>query len=147
MGQLDAVLAEVRAAWPQYLGGAWEQLARDRVARHKIGGRVWRPATSWWGMTIDREPLQLDVVATCVDDPQRVLVGEVKVSATAAEVRAIAERLRRDAARCPELVGKSVEVAVWVLRGRRRVPGICVLGAEDVVGPPPGSPRRRSRRR
>lgn len=145
MGQLDAVTTEVRAAWPQYLGGAWEQLVRDSVARFAIGGRRWHPASSWWGTTVDGAPLQLDVVAACTDDPRRVLVGEAKVTATSAEVRTIAERLRRDAARCPELIGKSVEVAVWVLRGRRQVPGITVLGADDVVGRPEGLAKHRRR--
>jgi len=147
MGQLDAVVADVRAAWPQYLGGAWEQLARDRVAHLEIGGRRWRPATSWWGMTIDGEPLQFDLVAESADAPRRVLVGEVKLAATTAEVRAIAERLQRNATRCPELVGKNVEVAVWVLRGRRQVPGVTVLGPEDVVGRPKVPAPRRQRPR
>lgn len=65
-----------------------------------------------------------------------VLVGEVKVAATAKEVHAIAERLRRDAARCPDLVGTRIEVAVWVLEGRGEVAGIPVVRAEQVVGTP-----------
>ncbi len=139
MGQLPVVLADVRRAWPQYLGGAWEQIARDSVSRLEIAGRRWLPASSWWGADLHREPLELDVVAGCSDDRDRVLVGEVKVSATAREVRAIADRLRRDAARCPDLVGRQVEVAVWVLNGSGKVPGVTVVRAEDVVG----RPRRR----
>jgi uncharacterized protein len=136
MGQLPLVLADVRRAWPQYLGGAWEQIARDSVARTKVGGRRWLPAAAWWGAGLDRQPLEFDVIAQCSDDGDRVLVGEVKVSATAREVRGIAERLRRDATRCPDLVGKQIEVAVWVLRGSGEVSGVEVVRAEDVVGKP-----------
>jgi hypothetical protein len=136
LGQLPLVLADVRAAWPQYLGGAWEQIARDSVARTEIAGRRWLPASAWWGAGIDRQPLELDVVAACADGTKRVLVGEVKVTATAREIAAIAERLRREVARCPDLVGYDVDFAVWILRGSARVPGVTVLRAEDVVGAP-----------
>jgi uncharacterized protein len=135
-GQLPLVMREVRTAWPQYLGGAFERIARDSVARLSIAGRRWLPASSWWGVGLDREPLEIDVVAECVDDSSVVLLGEVKVAATSREVRAIAARLRRDAARCPDLVGRRCEFAVWVLRGRGGVPGVTVVRAEDVVGVP-----------
>ena len=140
------VAAEVRRAWPQYLGSAWEQIARDSVARLLIAGHRWRPAQHWWGAATDREQLELDVVAECSDDSRRVLVGEVKIAATAREVRAIADRLARDAARCPELAGRKVELAVWVLRGPVRVPGVTVITAEDVVRRP-ARVRTRVRRR
>jgi uncharacterized protein len=135
-GQLSLVLREVRAAWPQYLGGVWERIARDSVARLSIAGRRWLPASSWWGVGLDREPLEFDVVAESVGDPSVVLLGEVKVTATPREVRAIAAKLRRDAARCPDLIGRKCEVAVWVLRGRGQVPDVTVVRAEDVVGVP-----------
>jgi len=88
-------------------------------------------------MAGDRQPLELDVVAECADDPGLVLVGEAKVSATAREVRGIAAELQRNAARCPELVGRRLQPVVWVLRDRPRVPEVTVLSAEDVVGEPP----------
>jgi AAA+ ATPase superfamily predicted ATPase len=136
-GQLDIVASEVETSWAQFLGSAWERIARDSLPRLQIAGRRWRPASAWWGMTGDRKPLELDVVAECADDPRLVLVGEAKVSATAREVRRIAAELQRNAARCPELVGRRVQPVVWVLRGRPRVPEVTVLSAEDVVGKPP----------
>lgn len=147
LGQIDLVAAEVRSAWPQYLGGVWEQMARDSVARLEIAGRRWRPATSWWGSVATREPLQFDVVAECVEDPGRVLVGEAKVAATRTEVESLAARLRRDAARCPDLAGRRIDVAIWVLRGRPGAPGVAVFTAADVVGVPAKSGSRRTRRR
>ncbi|MEO6597425.1 MAG: ATP-binding protein [Planctomycetota bacterium] len=145
IGQLDVVASEVRSSWPQFLGGVWERMARDSVPRLTIAGRRWHPAAAWWGMAADRQPLELDVVARCVDDPRLVLVGEAKVTATVREVRRIEAQVMRDAARCPELAGCKVQPAVWVLRGRPRVPGVAVVTADDVVGRPP-TPKRASRR-
>lgn len=136
MGQLPLVMQDVRRAWPQYLGGAWERIARDSVARLRIGGRNWRPASSWWGTGLDRRPLELDVVAECSEDRKIVLVGEVKVSATVREAKAIAERLRRDAVRCPDLAGRRIECAVWSLGGRGDAAGVAIVRAEQVVGRP-----------
>jgi len=142
LGQLDLVLPEVRREWPRFLGAAWERIARDRVARLSIAGRRWRPASSWWGAGEDRQPLELDLVAENADGSRCVLVGEVKLTATVREVRAIAARLRRDAARCPDLAGREVVPAVFVLRGRAAVAGVEVVGAEQVVGRPPARDRR-----
>ncbi len=132
-GQLGEVAGEVERQWPQFLGGAWEQMARDSVARLTIGRRRWRPATRWWGSANDRVAIELDVVAEAADDRRHVLVGEAKLAATAGEISGIRERLAHDAARCPELAGRRCTFAVWVLRGARRSAGVELITAEDVV--------------
>ncbi|HEX5054772.1 MAG TPA: ATP-binding protein [Planctomycetota bacterium] len=130
VGQLDAVAAEVERDWPVYLGMAWEQMARDSVAQLEIAGDRWRPALRWWGASTERTPIEIDVVAESVGDRRKVLVGEAKLTATAKEVRGIAERLARDAARCPELLGRRVSVAVWVLRVARPPADVEVITAD-----------------
>lgn len=77
------------------------------------------------------------MVAACADGSKRVLVGEVKVTATVREIAVIAARLAREVQRCPDLVGYAVDFAVWVLRGSGSVPGVTVLRADHVVGSPP----------
>jgi AAA+ ATPase superfamily predicted ATPase len=132
-GQLRAVAAEVWRAWPSFLGGAWEQIARASVARLEIDGRRWRPASRWWGAATDRTPVEIDIVAESADDRRHVLVGEAKLTATAAEQRALAAELLRNAARCPELAGRRITAAVWVLRARGRAGIGNLVRAADVV--------------
>jgi len=133
-GQVDDVAAEVERAWPQFLGLCWEQVARDSVARLQIAGSKWRPAERWWGATTDRQQVEIDIVAESTKDKRHVLVGEAKLTATAREVRQFADRLARNAARCPELAGRRCSVAVWVLRGAKGATGVEVVSADDVIG-------------
>jgi len=132
-GQRRVVLQEIQRAWPQYLGQVWEELARSSVPRIRIAGQAWGPAARWWGAGVDRQPMELDIVADGVDAPRTVLVGEVKTSCTPAEARALLSGLEQKAARCPALRDKIVVPTVWVLalRGRTRNPHI--IQARDVV--------------
>jgi hypothetical protein len=132
-GQIDDVVASVERGWPQHLGAAWEQIARDSVARVRVAGERWRPASRWWGAGRDGKPLEIDVVAVHDRSPDRILVGEAKLAATAREARALLDDLVRRAARCPALEGKRVEPALWVLRPRGRITDARVLGAGAVV--------------
>lgn len=123
-GQAQEVLASVRTAWPAYLGGAWEILARQGLARLEVGGRRWEPGVSWWGRGEDGEPLELDVVARATDDPDTVLVGEAKLSCRPAEVEARLAGLRARADRCPPLRGKRIVPVLFVFRPGRRGRGV-----------------------
>src|SRR5204862_4660005 len=40
-------------------GLEWEELARRSVARMRIGGRRWLPASRWWGNGLDGRLLEL----------------------------------------------------------------------------------------
>ncbi len=116
-GQTDGVLADVQAHWPGFLGGAWETLARDAVARRPVAGESWFPAARWWGAGTDRRPLELDLVARHAADPGRVLVGEAKVHATPGEVPRLLSALADRARRCPTLAGHATDVRLFVLDG------------------------------
>lgn len=153
-GQGGTVWRDVERAWPSYLGHAWEHMARASVARITIGGEEWKPASRWWGPGLDRQPLEIDIVAEHRDDPRRVLVGEAKLSASDRELRASMADLAAKVARCPELRGRKAQYAMWVLRRRGRADGP-VVGPDELLaqgafrqGDPltPGSPAaRRSR--
>lgn len=116
-GQVDGVLADVRQRWSSYLGGIWEGLARESASRMEIGGESWLPAQRWWGAGLDRRPLEMDLLARHATCPERVLVGEAKVSATPEEIPRLLSELADRARRCPELVGKSLDLRLWVLDG------------------------------
>lgn len=126
-GQIAGVLEGIQRQWAQFLGGVWEDLARDSVARLPIGGQRWLPAGRWWAREVE-----LDVVAAHADDTGRILVGEVKRSATPDEVPRLRADLERRASLCPLLAGARVEPWLWVLEGvPRGTPGVVV--GEEVV--------------
>jgi hypothetical protein len=116
-GQVDGVLAALKQRWSSYLGGIWEGLAREGASRLEIGGESWLPAQRWWGAGLDKRPLELDLLARHATCPERVLVGEAKVSATPEEIPRLFSELADRAHRCPELVGKSLDLRLWVLDG------------------------------
>jgi len=133
-GQVRLVAAEVRRAWPQYLGQAWEEVVRENVARTRLFGASWLPAGRWWGPGRDGRPLELDVVSRRVDDPDTFLLGEVKTSCTAGEAQALLARLEDQQSRCPVLAGKRVRLALFVLRPAGRWRDERVVTAEAFVG-------------
>lgn len=130
--QIDGVLADLKARWPTYLGGVWEALARDSVARLPIDGESWLPAQRWWGAGTDRHPLELDIVAQSAEQPHRVLVGEAKLHATPQEVPLLLAELSDRARRCPALAGKTLAFRLWILEGTP-VDGTRVLTGNEVI--------------
>ncbi len=115
-GRTAAVLEDVRSDWPRHLGPAWEVLVREQVARRGALGEEWLPPARWWGPGRDRRPLELDLVAESARSPDRVLVGEVKLSLEPGEVERELASLRRRAEACPALEGRELVPAVWALR-------------------------------
>jgi uncharacterized protein len=132
-GEVDAIARRVEEGWPHHLGEAWEDLARESVVRLELFERRWRPAARWWGPGADHRPLEIDVVAESAEDPDTVLCGEVKRSATSADVRRAIDEVRAKAGRCPALSGKVVLVCVWILRRKGAVRRKEVVGASAVL--------------
>jgi len=131
--QVEAVSREVEAAWPEHVGGVWEDLARRSVARLGIGGASWHPASRWWGRGRNGEPLELDMVAEAAGDPSRVLVGEAKRSCTVREAAALLAQIRDRASECPPLRGKEIVPVLMVARLRGRGRQASILTADDVL--------------
>lgn len=83
--------AEVRSLRPTFdvfLGQHWERLVRETLVRRPLPGVPLRMAkvARWWGTGLDRRPMEIDVVAES-PDRKTLLVGECKLSLTAAEAR------------------------------------------------------------
>jgi hypothetical protein len=136
-GKLDAVWTDVSAAWPQHVGEAWEDLCRRSVSRMKIAGASWGGVARWWGRGPGAEPIELDLVAACDDDPGRVLVGEVKRACSTRDVPRLLADLRRRAALVPDLKDRRIEVSLWLLKPSpglgARVDGGTIIDAARVL--------------
>jgi hypothetical protein len=62
--------------------------------------------------------VEIDLIAEAADDPELVLVGEVKHRLRQAEIGRALRDLQDRAARCPVLSGHRIQAATWVLEGR-----------------------------
>lgn len=80
----------------------------------------------------DGQAGEIDIIAEKIDDDDDVLVGEVKHSASPADIPRLFGDLESKAGRCPELKGKKCTFALWVLKGVK--PERNVLTAGDVIG-------------
>jgi len=92
----------ILAPFGVFLGISWEQMVREGLRRHPLPdlpGR-WRKVARWWGTGLDRSPMEVDVVAESVDG-ETLLVGEAKLSLTAAEARRTMNILQAKAAKLP----------------------------------------------
>ena len=83
----------LRPAFDVYLGQAWEDMVRMTLMRKPVpGGRGrWRKVSRWWGSGLNRQPMEIDVLAESIDG-KTLLAGEVKLSLTRREAEhALAE--------------------------------------------------------
>jgi uncharacterized protein len=110
--QIAAVERDIARRFAHHAGEVWEELARRSVPRLGCFGKSWGPASRWWGSGLDRQPLEVDLVAES-ETGDSILVGEVKWSATADVARARKE-LERKAERLPFVAGREVFLALWL---------------------------------
>lgn len=126
-GLVATVEEEILQRLGHHIGEVWEELARASVPLLRIGDRTWGAAGRWWGPGLDRQPLEVDLVAYSLDGGS-VLVGEVKWAAPKDTERLLAE-LEAKARRLPVATGKEVVLALWL---KAPVEG---PGADRVVTP------------
>jgi AAA+ ATPase superfamily predicted ATPase len=85
---------------PQHTAEVFEVLARRCVPRLAIAGQEWGSARRWWGSGHSGQQMEIDVVAESLDG-KNLLLGEVKLSATAVEMDRIQKQLQVKGAQLP----------------------------------------------
>ncbi len=116
MGIMDIPETILRREFGAYVGGHWEDLARQSVPFLPIGGLRWGLASRWWGAGTDGLPMEFDVVAESLDR-QNVLVGEVKWTGDRVSPVKVAEGLMAKVSRAPFVKGRKVVPALWLRSG------------------------------
>lgn len=111
-GLIEIVETEIVERLGHHFGEIWEELARASAPHLEIGGKRWGLAGRWWGPGIDRQPLEVDLVAES-SDGRSVLVGEVKWAAPRDAGRLLAE-LEIKASRLPWLAGREPHCVLWL---------------------------------
>ncbi len=131
MGIMDAAAETLQKEFSSYVGGHWEDLARQSVPFLGIGGLRWGLAARWWGVGTDGVPMEFDVVAESLDG-QAVLIGEVKWTGERSSPEAVAADLMARVVRVPFLKGRKVVTALW-MRSGKAASGIEVITPDQVL--------------
>lgn len=111
-GQVPQISRHIASTFSAHVGSVWEDLVRESISAKEYFGRVWKPASSWWGTGLNRSAMELDVVAES-DDGQDLLVGEAKWSSEKEPHRLRAELLEK-ARNLPFAQGRRLFAAVWL---------------------------------
>jgi len=131
MGIVEAADEALRKEFAAYVGGHWEDLARQSVPFLGLGGFQWGPAVRWWGAGTDETPMEFDVVAESLDG-QAVLVGEVKWTGERSLPEGVASNLKDRVARAPFVKGRKVVSALW-MRSEKKGRGMIEVVTPDRV--------------
>ncbi|MBF0499991.1 MAG: ATP-binding protein [Candidatus Riflebacteria bacterium] len=83
----------IHATFSQHVAEVFEFLARRSVPHLTFAGQRWGAGRRWWGNGLDGKPMEIDVVSES-SDGTALLVGEVKVSASASEIKRILAELK-----------------------------------------------------
>ncbi|MFL6258172.1 MAG: ATP-binding protein [Thermoanaerobaculia bacterium] len=110
--QTAAVERDIAARFSHHAGEVWEELARESVPAIDYFGKTWGPAGRWWGPGLDRQPLEIDLVAES-QARDALLIGEVKWASEDDPARLLHE-LERKVARLPFVEGREVFLALWL---------------------------------
>lgn len=130
--QASAVEQDYKTFLPGHLAEVWEDLARASAARIKIAGEEWRPASRWWGPGLDRQAMELDIVAESVDG-SALLVGEAKLRIGIRDWASVAAGLKSRIERFSLEEKRRVVPCVWYAGGSRPPAGITAVNACQAI--------------
>ena len=110
-----------------YFGGVWERLVREEIHRKPLPGceERFRNAARWWGAGLDRQPMELDVVAESLDG-KTLLVGEAKLFLSEAEASRAVKKLEDKARQLP-FANKYEKILTKLFVAKDPPPGVVSL--------------------
>lgn len=131
-----AVERDIARDLPHHEASVWEDLVRAAIPRAPIARSHFGVASRWWGRDAAGEMRELDAVAVADDDPDHILVVEVKRVVDPAELPRLIHQLRQKVEGIRDLAARRITVGVAALRGlegRHGARGVAVIRPEAVV--------------
>jgi len=107
----EKVYESVMMTFNDHVAGVWEECARISTAFLHIDGISWKPAWRWWGAGLNKNKIEIDIVAESFDR-QHILLGEVKWSGKV-RPQADLQRLKSISPQLHFTKGKTVHFALW----------------------------------
>ncbi len=118
-GSVKSDIESLRPSFRVFLGQAWENLVRETLERQTLPGDAtrWEKIGRWWGSGINRQPMEVDVIAES-SDHKTLLVGECKLALTAAEAKRVQHELEIKAQLLPFASSyKQIQTHLFVAEG------------------------------
>jgi len=132
LGQISEIWRNFETNMNTYISEIWEELCREYIAGHEIGGHRFLPASRWWGNGTDGSPLEIDIVAES-DDHNFLLIGEVKWSDNPA-ISEILSQLNQKSIKIPYSKGKSILKVIFIKNKPEKTDeNILLFDSDDVV--------------
>jgi uncharacterized protein len=130
---IDIALIDLDKKWKYHLSDIWEDLARKSAAYLMIDNCRWKAASRWWGGT-NKKSMEIDIVAQSIENKDKILIGEVKLSNLSQSIDSIFNEMRKKVSLCPLFANKKVSYAVWILKKNKKTEKKDnVFTAKDVV--------------
>lgn len=130
---VSSVYRMISPTFHQHTAEVFEVLARRCVPRLVIAEQEWGSARRWWGSGNSGQQMEIDVMAESLDG-KNLLLGEVKLSATAVEIERIKKHLQEKGAQLPFAKGyQRVETIVFSAAESSATEKANVVGLSDLL--------------
>lgn len=111
-GLTDIVYNEIEKRLPGYVSLEWENLCRRAVPMKPFDGLDFNIASRWWGQIMNKENVELDLIAGSVDK-KTLLAGECKWSRVN-EFESLLRQVEKKVASLPFAQGKRVFPVLFI---------------------------------
>ena len=133
LGYVEQVYRNVfQNAFSDFCSEVWEELCR-RAVPNLFEHPQFEPGSRWWGTGINKEPLEIDIVAQSLDK-KKMLIGEAKWSSTR-NIKSLTRQLEQRTSELPFTRDKHVILALFLKeKSQTDIPtNVWVFTPEDIV--------------
>ncbi len=133
LGYVDQIYRNVfQKVFSDFCSEVWEELCR-RAIPNLFENSLFEPGTRWWGTGINKEPVEIDIVAQSFDK-KKILIGEAKWSSNR-NIQAVIRQLEQRAGELLFTREKEVVLALFLKEKPTKdiSSGVLVFTPEDIV--------------
>lgn len=116
---------------PEYVSTEWENLCRRSVPLQPINGIQFDLAYRWWGTNIEKQPMEIDVVAESTNG-KYLLVGECKWSKIS-KPQALLNKTKQRASLLPFAKNKTIIPFLFLKNSYSILPETNIMTANEVI--------------
>ena len=133
LGYIDQIYRNVfQKTFSDFSSEAWEEMCR-RAIPGLFEKNIFEPGSRWWGTGINKQPIEIDIVAQSFDK-KKILIGEAKWSSNR-NIPAVIRQLEQRAGELPFTQGKKVILSLFLKEKPQKdiLSNVLVFTPEDIV--------------
>jgi AAA+ ATPase superfamily predicted ATPase len=122
----------LKSQFSDYCSETWEELCRQALP-NLLNNNVFEPGFRWWGNDINKNPMEIDIVAES-RNKKEIIIGEAKWSSTR-NIRLVLKELEQKASAFPLGQNKKILKVLFIKEKPKNIPeGFYIFSPEDIVG-------------